>query len=109
VLEARNAAQHGRVIDREAARRDLSDKPQWFVELSPLGKVPLLRVKRDVIFESAVILEYLEDTHAPALHPADPMVRAQHRAWIEFGSSVRRLGVYVAPHAQVRCHGGGAA
>jgi glutathione S-transferase len=81
---------------------DLSDKPQWFVELSPLGKVPLLRVKRDVIFESAVILEYLEDTHAPALHPADPMVRAQHRAWIEFGSSVLNdvWGVYVAPHAQ---------
>ncbi len=81
---------------------DLGDKPQWFVELSPLGKVPLLRVANAVIFESAVILEYLEDTHAPALHPADPIERAKHRAWIEFGSSVLNdvWGFYVAPDAR---------
>jgi len=33
-------------------------------------------------------VEYLEDTQAPALHPADPLVRARHRAWMEFGSSI---------------------
>jgi glutathione S-transferase len=68
---------------------DLNDKPQWFREMSPLGKVPLLRVDENaVIFESAVILEYLEDTAPPALHPADALRRAQHRAWIEYGSSM---------------------
>lgn len=67
---------------------DLADKPEWFVRLSPLGKVPLLRVGETVLFESAVILEYLEDTRGPALHPADPLERARHRAWIEFGSAV---------------------
>ncbi len=72
---------------------DLADKPDWFKALSPLGKVPLLRVsepgKQDgMIFESAVILEYLEDTQAPALHPADPLERARHRSWIEFGSAI---------------------
>ena len=68
---------------------NLADRPAWFTALSPLGKVPLLRVAADtVIFESAVILEYLEDTQAPALHPADPLRRAQHRAWIEFGSAL---------------------
>jgi glutathione S-transferase len=67
---------------------DLSDKPAWFRAISPLGKVPLLQVGDEVLFESAVIVEYLEDTQAPALHPADPLGRARHRAWMEFGSSI---------------------
>jgi len=67
---------------------DTAHKPAWFKKASPLGKVPLLMVGDDVIFESAVILEYLEDTTVPKLHPSDPLVRADHRAWIEFGSTV---------------------
>ncbi|HEX6706938.1 MAG TPA: glutathione S-transferase family protein [Albitalea sp.] len=80
---------------------DLADKPAWFVAISPLGKVPLLRTRGTVIFESAVIVEYLEDTEAPALHPADALERARHRSWMEFGSGL--LGdiwnFYVAPDA----------
>jgi len=73
---------------------DLAAKPDWFRAISPLGKVPLLRVARPgrgeaVLFESAVICEYIEETQAgPALHPSDPVERAEHRAWIEFGSSI---------------------
>jgi len=67
---------------------DLSNKPGWFVAISPLGKTPLLQVDGGVIFESAVILEYLEETIAPPLHPATPLQRADHRGWIEFASSV---------------------
>lgn len=73
---------------------DLADKPAWFVAMSPLGKVPLLIVRHDtahqsVVFESAVICEYLEDVSAePALHPDDPLDRARHRSWIEFASSI---------------------
>jgi len=67
---------------------DLANKPEWFVAMSPLGKTPLLRVNDAVIFESAVILEYLEETIAPPLHPATALQRADHRGWIEFASSV---------------------
>lgn len=67
---------------------DLADKPSWFQAISPLGKVPLLQVGDAVIFESAVILEYLEETQPRPLHPADPLQRAEHRAWMEFGSSI---------------------
>jgi glutathione S-transferase len=72
---------------------DLAAKPDWFRELSPLGKVPLLRVADEdgyeaVLFESAVICEYLDETIAPRLHPADPVARAKHRGWIEFASAV---------------------
>ena len=67
---------------------DLSDKPRWFTDISPLGKVPLLMFGGHVIFESAVILEYLEETQPNPLHPANPERRAEHRSWIEFGSSI---------------------
>ena len=67
---------------------DLAHKPDWFMAISPLGKTPVLLVDDLPIFESAVICEYLEDTLLPALHPAHPLVRAQHRSWMEFGSSV---------------------
>ena len=66
---------------------DLKAKPDWFLALSPLGKTPVLQADGTAIFESAVICEYLEDTLLPALHPGDPLERAQHRAWIEFASA----------------------
>ncbi|MDX1655109.1 MAG: glutathione S-transferase N-terminal domain-containing protein, partial [Candidatus Competibacteraceae bacterium] len=43
----------------EIAYIDLKDPPEWFKKLSPLGKVPLLRVGEEVLFESAAINEYL--------------------------------------------------
>jgi glutathione S-transferase len=67
---------------------DLSEKPEWFKTISPLGKVPLLKVGEEVLFESAVIVEYLEETRDPPLHPNDPLTKARHRAWMEFGSSI---------------------
>ncbi len=78
---------------------DLANKPGWFEALSPLGKVPLLRVVQDgketIIFESAVILEYLEESQPNALHPSGPLERARHRSWIEFGSSIlNRIGAF---------------
>jgi glutathione S-transferase len=78
---------------------DLEDKPAWFVEISPLGKVPLLRTRGEVLFESAAIVEYLEDTQSPPLHPADPLKRARHRGWLEFGSGLLNdiWNFYVAP------------
>jgi len=66
---------------------DLNAKPDWFLAISPLGKTPVLLADGQPIFESAVICEFLEDTQAPALHPASPLERARHRAWIEFGSA----------------------
>ena len=84
----------------ESITVDLANKPDWFLSISPLGKVPLLKVGDAVIFESAVILEYLEETQPFQLHPADPLERAEHRGWIEFGSTVLNdiAGFYAAPN-----------
>src|SRR5882724_12621916 len=78
---------------------DLANKPDWFKALSPLGKTPVLKVGERAIFESAVILEYLEETTHPKLHPDDPLKRAEHRTWIEFGSAILNdiAGFYTAP------------
>ncbi len=82
---------------------DLSAKPDWFVAMSPLGKTPVLKVGDTAIFESAVILEYLEETQPNPLHPPDALRRAEHRGWIEFGSAVLNdiAGFYSAPDEPV--------
>jgi len=72
---------------------DLANKPDWFLKLSPLGKVPVLVVTTEqgevALFESNVICEYIEETQGGArLHPADALRRAEHRAWMEFGSAI---------------------
>ena len=67
---------------------DLDNPPEWFKDISPFGKVPLLKTKGEVLFESAIINEYLDETYPPQLHPDSPLIRAKHRGWIEFGSSL---------------------
>lgn len=79
---------------------DLANKPDWFVRLSPLGKVPLLQVDDSVIFETAVICEYIEEaTPSVPLYPADPLARAQQRGWAEFASAIIAdiYAFYMAP------------
>jgi glutathione S-transferase len=66
---------------------DLSDRPDWFVELSPLGKVPVLEVTRDD-GSNVVINEYLDEVTEGSMLPADPLDRAHSRAWVEFGNAV---------------------
>ncbi len=68
---------------------DLANKPDWFLKISPLGKVPVLKVGGAVLFESAVINEYIDEvTGGARLLPEEPLARAQSRAWIEFISDV---------------------
>jgi glutathione S-transferase len=67
---------------------DLADKPAWFLQVSPLGKTPVLLVDGEALFESAVICEYLDDTVSPPLHPPDALQRARHRAWMQVASEL---------------------
>jgi glutathione S-transferase len=78
---------------------DLANKPDWFLAISPLGRTPVLLVGDVPIFESAVILEYIEETEPEPLHPGDALSRAEHRGWIEYGSAVLNdiAGLYAAP------------
>ena len=78
-------------VDFQRIDIDLTAKPAWFLALSPLGKTPMLLVRDGAavapLFESAVICDYLDETRAPALHPAAPLARARDRAWVEVASA----------------------
>lgn len=71
---------------------DLANKPDWFMAISPTGKVPLLRVERPddadaILFESMAICEYLNETlDGTGFFSGDAILRAQQRAWVAFGT-----------------------
>jgi glutathione S-transferase len=64
---------------------DPDNRPDWFLAISPHKKVPVLRLDDRVsLFESNAIAEFLDETIAPRLHPADPVARAVNRAWTDY-------------------------
>lgn len=79
-------------IEYERIDIDLANKPDWFLAISPTGKVPVLEIThddgtQDILFESAVIAEYLDEISEDRLLPSDPLARARERAWVEFASA----------------------
>ncbi len=58
----------------------------WFVAINPEGQVPVLDHDGQIITQTTVINEYLEDAFpdAPALRPADPLSVARMRYWNKF-------------------------
>ncbi len=75
-------------VDYDITYINLKEPPPWFKAVSPLGKVPVLKVGDEVVFESAVIMEYLDEVNPPSLHPKDPLRKAHNRAWIEYASTL---------------------
>ena len=68
---------------------DLGNKPDWFIQLSPLGKAPILQIENQVLFDSIAICEYLEETFKEvALHPVDPIQKAINRGWMDFSNGL---------------------
>jgi len=65
---------------------EVNDKPDWFGEVSPLGKVPILRINgSENIFESTVINEFTGQLAGGGMLPDDPIKRTTCRSWIEYG------------------------
>lgn len=77
ILRAKN-------VEFDVTYINLKEKPDWFLEISPHGKVPVLKVDDTPLFESNAIAEYLDEVFEPRLHPQDPVRRAQNRAWTDF-------------------------
>lgn len=71
-------------VEFEVTYINLLEKPDWFLEISPHGKVPVLSVGGKPLFESNAIAEFLDEMAPPRLHPEDPIKRARNRAWTDF-------------------------
>ncbi len=80
VLRAKQIDYDITYIDQERDKR-----PDWFMAISPHGKVPALVIDgKEALFESNAIAEYLDETIAPRLAPEDPLARARNRAWTDY-------------------------
>ncbi|HET9599072.1 MAG TPA: glutathione S-transferase family protein [Anaeromyxobacteraceae bacterium] len=84
-------------LPHDIAFIDLADKPAWFLEVSPMGRVPVLLVDDRPVIESMVINELLDELHPdPPLFPRDPIARAEGRGWIVFANDVLMPQSYAA-------------
>jgi glutathione S-transferase len=78
-------ALHEKGVPHELISVDLENIPDWYYEISPTGRAPLLRLGEQSIWESTVINEFLEDAYPEhPLLPKDPVARAHARIWIEY-------------------------
>lgn len=74
-------------IEYEVSEIDLKNIPDWFLRLSPYGKVPLLEKGEERIWESSVINEYLDEIEPnPPLMPSAPGQRARVRIWVNYAN-----------------------
>lgn len=61
-------------------------KEKAFLEVNPRGLVPAVKYRGKALYESLVLLEFLDDaypSHSPRLLPSDPVDRAVARIWID--------------------------
>ncbi len=64
---------------------DPYERPAWFAQISPYGKVPVVRHEGRVVYESAIINQYLDEVFPqPLMMPADAYGRAQARIWMDY-------------------------
>jgi len=76
-------------IAHEQVEIDLDDKPDWFADLTPANRVPVIRHDDFVLWESATVNEYLDASFpGVALQPADERGRAVMRNEIRYFDSV---------------------
>ncbi|MTI18300.1 glutathione S-transferase family protein [Rhodobacteraceae bacterium RKSG542] len=65
----------------------LKNKPQWFLDISPTGQVPVLITESGkALFESDAIAEYIDEISTPLESGLTPEDRAYNRAWSYQGS-----------------------
>lgn len=66
-----------------------------YLKLNPNGVVPTLVHDGQVVVESSVIMEYLDDAFPQVpLRPKDPLGRAAVRQWLKFSDDVGYQAVY---------------
>ncbi len=84
-------------IDFDVHEVDLENKSEEFLKASPTGKVPVIVLDGDSIYESNVVNQYLDEVaEGPRLMPEDPKRRAYARIWMAFADTNFFPAVFVA-------------
>ncbi|XP_050573192.1 pyrimidodiazepine synthase-like [Bombus affinis] len=81
-------------IPHDVVYINLTNKPEWLLEKSPLGKVPCIELEGgETLYESLVIAEYLDDAYPQnKLYPSNPLARAKDKLLIgRFNSVINTL------------------
>lgn len=80
---------------------NILDKPEWFPQKSPLGRVPVLEIfdKIGTITDSFIIAEYLDEKYPEhKLYPSDAHQRARDKMLIfRFNSVLETVGRIMYP------------
>ena len=72
-------------LEFELHEIDVYNKPAGWEQISPTGRVPLLRHNGGTIYESTIINEYIdEEFPQPPLMPPGSLARALARIWIDY-------------------------
>jgi len=72
-------------IPHEVVNISLANKPDWYLERNPLGKVPSLELNGKITYESLVCNEWLDEAfpNSRQLLPKDPLARAHQKMQVE--------------------------
>ncbi len=94
---------HEKGLDFETYEVDLENKSEEFLSVSPTGKVPVVVVDEDSLYESNVINQYLEEVSGePRRLPEDPKQRAYARIWMASAADDFFPAVFVASMGRER-------
>jgi glutathione S-transferase len=84
-------------MDFETYEVNLANKSEEFLRASPTGKVPVVVVDGDSIYESNIVNQFLDEvTDEPKLMPENPRDRAYARIWMAFADTDFFPAVFVA-------------
>ena len=81
-------------VDWEPVRVDMAageQRGEAYLKINPKGRVPVLDAPEGLLTETIAILEYLAETLAPALRPADPWGRARMREAMTYLASTMHV------------------
>jgi len=70
---------------------NLTNKPDWLIEKSPLNKVPCIELEGgETLYESLIIADYLDDTYSQnKLYPSNPLAKAKDKLLIDRFNTVK--------------------
>ncbi|KAB0792162.1 hypothetical protein PPYR_14121 [Photinus pyralis] len=67
-------------VPHDIVNLNLINKPEWYKEVHPEGKVPALDIGSKIVVESLDIADYLDEHYPdPPLYPAEPPAREQDK------------------------------